>query len=217
MKFGLRLIRKFVAASMLAVIAAPALAQAGKEPVVTREFLIGRWTDNGNCADAVDFRADGTFLTSQQASGRWQLDGGRIRFIGQREVTARIRATGQDRLELTHDDGSVGASTRCVTGRQLSMPALPGTAEEAIRISRPVSDAALLLGNWTDTGDCAATITFHSDGRFTVPTGTGRWQLTGERLSFIGTTTSTARVRAVGNDRILLIHDNGVIGQSLRC
>jgi hypothetical protein len=194
--------------------AAP-LAAAVQAIQVTPSFLVGRWTDTGDCTNAVDFLADGRFLTTSGAAGRWTLNGDRLSFIGARTIVTRVRATSRDAITLTHDDGSVGASTRC-GGERRAMPALPRTIAEALRISRPARRSQL-IGRWTDEGDCAVAITFFADGRFTVPTGQGRWTLVGERLTFIGGRTVAARVRSVGNDHILLIHDDGSIGQSLRC
>ena len=182
---------------------------------VTPSFLVGRWTDTGDCTNAVDFFADGTFRTTSNATGRWTLQGNRLSFIGDRTIRTTIRATSRDAITLTHDDGAVGGSTRCVTTRR-TMPPLPATIAEALRISRPIRREAL-IGRWTDEGDCAAVIDFAPNGSFTVPNGSGTWTLVGERLTFISQTTAGARVRAVGNDRILLIHDDGRIGQSLRC
>ncbi|HYJ31107.1 MAG TPA: hypothetical protein VEW25_12295 [Allosphingosinicella sp.] len=196
---------------------APAhLLAAVQGPTVTRDFLIGRWTDTNNCAVAVDFLPDGRFRTTAGAEGRWTLQGGRLSFIGHSTVTATVRATNRDAITLTHGDGTVGASTRCAPRTPAAMPPLPATAADVLRIGGPVT-RNLLFGVWTDNGDCNVTIQFFRDGRFTVPTGNGRWTLSGDRLSFIGASTVTARVRAVGRDRILLIHQDGTIGQSVRC
>lgn len=194
---------------------APLLA-AVQGPAVTRDFLIGRWTDNGNCAEAVDFFADGRFRTTAGAEGRWTLEGSRLSFIGNSTVTATVHATSRNAITLTHPDGSVGSSTRCGASRRIAMPPLPASAAEVLRIGGPVT-AAYLIGQWTDEGDCGVAIHFFPDGRFTVPTGGGRWTLVGDQLSFIGQSTVSARVRAVGRDRILLIHSDGRLGQSMRC
>ena len=51
-----------------------------------------------------------------------------------------------------------------------------------------------------------------------MPGGTGgRWQLNREQLTFSAERSVTARARAVGNDRIILIHPDNSIGQSIRC
>ena len=198
-----------------------ASAQAG--PRLDSAYLLGRWTDRGDCVrDWVEFSSNGRFVTNGGAGGTWTLQGDQLTFIGQRTISARVRATGRDSITLTHPDGSVGSSTRCPsgtaqqTGRRLPMPPVPATAAEVLAMSRPFN-RQFLVGSWTDTGDCNLIIQFHANGRFTVPTGNGRWTLNGEQLSFIGSSTITARARAVGRNRILLIHRDGTIGQSLRC
>ncbi|HEX8364218.1 MAG TPA: hypothetical protein VF603_02925 [Allosphingosinicella sp.] len=198
-----------------------AAAQAG--PRVDSAFLLGRWTDRGDCVrDWVEFSSDGRFVTNGGAGGTWTLQGDQLTFSGRQTLSARIRATSRNSITLTHPDGSVGSSTRCPqgaaqrTGPRVTMPPVPGTAAEVLAMSRPF-DRAFLIGRWTDTGDCNLVIQFHANGRFTVPTGTGTWTLVNEQLSFIGGTTITARARAVGRNRILLIHRDGTIGQSVRC
>lgn len=187
-------------------------------PPVTRDFLLGRWTDTGDCSDAVDFFSDGRFVTTDGAAGRWTLQGNQLSFIGASTVRAQVRATSRNAITLTHADGSVGSSTRCPppSTRRIAMPPLPATAGEVLRIGGPVT-AQHLIGRWTDDGNCGVAIEFLPDGRFTIPNGNGRWTLAGDQLSFIGNSTVTARVRSVGRDRILLIHGDGRIGQSMRC
>lgn len=197
--------------------AQPQLAAAIQSVAVTPAFLIGRWTDDGNCANTVEFLDDGQFVTSDGARGRWSLSNGRITFAGNQTVSARIHATGPTRIILTHDDGTIGESTRCTPPPpQRTMPPLPATAQAALAMSRPAA-REMLLGRWTDNGDCANIVTFFADGRFTVPTGAGTWTLVGERLTFRGSSIVGARLRSVGQDRILLIHDDGSVGQSVRC
>jgi hypothetical protein len=205
------------AAAVLVGLAGQAAAQAG---AVSRDFLIGRWTDTDNCSNAVDFYADGRFLTTGGASGRWVLENGRLSFIGNSTVTARIHSEGRNRIVLTHNDGSVGQSTRCPTpsaaAARRTMPPLPATIADALAMSRPFAPQ-LLIGRWTDDGDCGNLIEFRANGEFITAAASGRWQLVGEQLSFIGDRTVTARARAVGNDRVLLIHPEGSLGQSVRC
>ena len=192
---------------------------AGAQVSVTRDFRDGRWSATGNCADNIDFYADGSFVTSGGARGSWVLQGDTLRFIGNSEVSARVHAPDSNSVILTHPDGSIGRSTRCSqpAAQRRSIPPLPASEAEALRISRP-SDRSFLIGVWTDTGDCGENIRFNADGTFHISDGSGgRWTLTGERLSFIGTSTVTARARAVGHDRIILIHEDYSIGQSIRC
>jgi hypothetical protein len=204
----------------LTVAPAAAAAQASAQPVVTHAFLLGRWTDTNDCSNSIDFLRDGSFVTSEGGRGRWTLENGRIGFHGSSSRIARIHATDSNNVILTHDDGSVGRSTRCqvpATQARRTMPPLPDTIDEALRISRPAAPN-LIPGRWTDDGDCANAMTFQNNGTFTLPNGRGgRWTLVNERLSFIGQSTVIARVRAVGNDRIILIHDDRSLGQSIRC
>jgi hypothetical protein len=96
------------------------------------------------------------------------------------------------------------------------MPALPAGPAEAIAMSRPFGHD-LLVGRWTDDGNCGNVIEFRSDGTFVLSDGGGRWRLEGERLSFIGERIITARARSVGRDRVILIYDDNSLGQSIRC
>ena len=219
------MVTRFVAAvaalaALTGMPAAPtvqAAAAAAQAPTATRDFLLGRWTDNNDCSNIVEFLADGRFVTSGGAEGRWSLVGDRLTFQGNSTVAARVAATGPHSISLTHDDGSVGYSTRCPSERRLTMPQLPANAAAVLSMSRPIGREHL-IGTWTDDGNCSNVIRFAPDGQFTVPGGgTGRWTLNGENLSFIGERTVTARVRGVGRDRILLIHEDQSIGQSLRC
>jgi hypothetical protein len=185
-------------------------AEAQAAPRVDRAFLHGRWTDRGDCtADWVEFYADGRFVTNARAAGRWTLVRGQLTFIGERTISARVHATDRNTITLTHPDQTTGGSTRCP-------PPVPSTIAAAVAMSRPFG-RRFLIGRWTDTGDCRAAIYFYADGRFTVPTGAGRWTLVREQLSFVGNSTVVARARSVGRNRILLIHQDGTIGQSLRC
>ncbi|MDP8994499.1 MAG: hypothetical protein M3N07_05890 [Pseudomonadota bacterium] len=186
---------------------------------VDRDFLLGRWTDTGDCTDTVEFLRDGRFVTSQGGAGVWTLDGDRLTFQAERTVSARVQATDRNTIVLIHADGSRGRSTRCgaaPASRRVAIPALPQTIPQALAISRPIG-RRFLIGRWTDDGDCSNFIDFLSDGRFQVHDGEGRWTLSGEQLAFIGERTVRARARGVGSDRIILIHEDGTIGQSVRC
>jgi hypothetical protein len=209
---------------MAAVLAAigslyvlPVAAAAQPSAPVTREFLLGRWTDDGNCSNAIDFLGDGRFQLTTGTGGRWALEGQNLTFVGASTITARVTRVDANTITLTHTDGRIGRSTRCtVASPRLTMPPLPSSADEVMRISRPAT-AAQLIGRWTDDGNCGSVIEFRRDGAFTTPAGDGSWSLAGDRLTFTGTTNITVTARAVGNDRILLLHANGSIGQSLRC
>jgi hypothetical protein len=192
-----------------------AFAQPGAAIRVTPAFLIGRWTDDGNCSNTIEFFTDGSFAVSSGAVGRWSLQQDRLTFQGSSSITARAEATSPNRIVLHHGDGSVGQSTRCSVPR-VAMPAAPATAQAALAMGR-LGSRAELLGRWTDTGDCTTAVTFFPGGGFLVPGGGGTWTFVGDRLTFTGQSVVSARLRFVGPDRILLIHDNRAVGQSMRC
>jgi len=79
---------------------------------VTAAFLVGRWTDTGDCTKTIEFRDDGSFVT-ENGNGMWTLNGARLTFQGSSTVSAEVAAPNADTIMLTHPDGSVGRSTRC--------------------------------------------------------------------------------------------------------
>jgi hypothetical protein len=79
---------------------------------VTRDFLVGRWTDNNDCTSTIEFRVDGRFI-APTGEGLWVLDGERLTFQGARTISARVQAPDANTIMLIHDDGTVGRSTRC--------------------------------------------------------------------------------------------------------
>lgn len=93
--------------------AAPASSSAAPfTGEVTSAFLVGRWTDTGDCTKTIEFRNDGSFVT-EGGNGMWTLNGDRLTFQGSSTVSAQVAAPNADTIMLTHPDGSVGRSTRC--------------------------------------------------------------------------------------------------------
>lgn len=223
----MRLLKVTMAAALLltgvaAAASAEAAAMQESGVAVNQDLLIGVWTDTNDCSNTVTFHRDGRFTLSAGGNGVWTLDGDRLTFQGVAgSRSARVQAPDRNTIRLIHPDGTIGGSTRCgaapVAARRVAMPPLPATAAEVLRIGRTIGGSDL-IGRWTDNGDCSNIIEFHRDGRFTLSGGgSGRWRLSGEQLTFIGESEVTARVRGVGRDRILLIHPDGSLGQSMRC
>lgn len=75
-------------------------------------FLVGRWTDNNDCSNVVEFRSDGTY-TTPAGDGMWSLNGDRLTFQGSSTVSAQVAAPDANTIMLTHDNGTLGRSTRC--------------------------------------------------------------------------------------------------------
>jgi len=80
---------------------------------VTTAFLVGRWTDTGDCTKTIDFRDDGTFVTADGGQGMWVLTGDQLTFQGTSTISAQVSAPNADTIMLRNADGSVGRSTRC--------------------------------------------------------------------------------------------------------
>jgi len=62
------------AASPAAAAAAPA---AGGAP--TKEFMVGKWGEDGECELAIDFKADGTMVGPVD---KWELEDGKLTMVG---------------------------------------------------------------------------------------------------------------------------------------
>ncbi|HEY0114758.1 MAG TPA: hypothetical protein VGB54_03455 [Allosphingosinicella sp.] len=81
---------------------------------ISRDWFAGRWTDTGDCADAGEFRPDGTFQLADGSRGMWNIREGRLVVQGQAGRNAlQLRRTGDTAVEVLNSDGSVGRSIRC--------------------------------------------------------------------------------------------------------
>ena len=125
-----------LAAGVLAS-AAPAAAVPGPlgkpgadhEPVaetiaLSRAFLIGAWTDDGDCDHAVEFLGDGRYF-SGNARGIWQLDGHELTLTSDAILVVQLVPLDRDTIGVIGEDGSLGQSTRCAHGAMT----LPGADE----------------------------------------------------------------------------------------
>jgi len=80
---------------------------------LSRTFLVGRWTDNGDCNNVITFNQDGSFVTAEGGGGLWNLDGDRLTMTGRATATIRLAPIDQDTMTVINNDGSLGRSTRC--------------------------------------------------------------------------------------------------------
>lgn len=89
-------------------------AAAPAEGVPTREFLLGRWGDNGDCTKDITFKADGTFDSYSGMSGTWTLDGDALTLAGASgSFLLRVAVGADDTLMIGQPDGGFGMSQRC--------------------------------------------------------------------------------------------------------
>ena len=102
--------------------AAPPAAEAGEGgPRATaaspsseiRALLIGRWTDNRDCAAATEFRADGAF-TSPVGAGRWTLESEYLTLSGAGpDAEVAIQVIDRREMDTVSPMGRIGRWTRC--------------------------------------------------------------------------------------------------------
>ena len=82
--------------------ASAAPAAMPPDGAVTREFLVGRWTEEemSDCAGAAtEFRADGSFLFPWGDAGSWTLDGDRLTMTGNSNALT-VRAVDANTMEV---------------------------------------------------------------------------------------------------------------------
>ena len=114
-----KIVRTASAAALLAfAVSGPAayaqLGTPGARQAVDRDFLIGTWSDQGDCSTTVAFTADGGYATADGAEGHWSLAGDTLTLSGEAGAT-RLTIIPIDRntMEVIGEDGSHDRSTRC--------------------------------------------------------------------------------------------------------
>jgi hypothetical protein len=90
------------------VTSSPVAPAAGEKP--TREFLIGKWGTDGDCALAIDLRADGT---SDGPFGNWTYSDGVIGFVDEPDFKVSVTVIDAQTMESTNDSGKTSKMTRC--------------------------------------------------------------------------------------------------------
>jgi hypothetical protein len=97
------------AAAETAAAAAPAAApKAGEVP--TKEFVVGKWGTDGDCALAFDLRADGT---SDGPFGNWTYSDGVIGFPDTPEAKITVTMVDDKTMDSVNAQGGKHKMTRC--------------------------------------------------------------------------------------------------------
>ena len=79
-----------------------------------RNYLVGRWTDDGNCDNASEFAADGRFIAPDGQVGLWSLEGDQLTVTGPLgSATIRVSPIDQNRMTGAGADSDGSISTRC--------------------------------------------------------------------------------------------------------
>ena len=107
--------------------AAPQTADAGKlnagggaipatssgAVALDRTYMMGRWTDNDDCNDVIEFTQDGRFIAANGGTGLWNLAGDRLTMSGNGTIVIQVVPIDQNTITIVKSDGSLGRSTRC--------------------------------------------------------------------------------------------------------
>lgn len=108
------------AALLVFAVTGPARAQFAQREAPTvrvavdRDFLIGTWSDEGDCTTTVAFAPDGAYATDDGAEGQWNLSGDRLTLSGETGATTlTIVPIDRNTMEVIGEDGSHDRSTRC--------------------------------------------------------------------------------------------------------
>lgn len=76
--------------------------------------MIGRWADVGDCANAIEFTADGRFTAPGGGAGTWSLQGDQLTLSGPGGTqTVQVTSLDQNAMYAVNPDGSVATSQRC--------------------------------------------------------------------------------------------------------
>jgi|GEM_PF-2684662 len=87
---------------------------SGGAPALDQTYLVGRWTDEGDCDRAYELTADGRFIAADGGAGAWSLDGDVLTATGPGgSASMRIAPIDQNTMSASSSDGQVGQSTRC--------------------------------------------------------------------------------------------------------
>ena len=95
------------AAAGPAATSSVAVPAKGEKP--TRDFLVGKWGTNGDCALAVDLRADGT---SDGPFGNWLYSDGVINFADEPDFKVSVTVIDNTTMQSTNGE-KTSKMTRC--------------------------------------------------------------------------------------------------------
>jgi hypothetical protein len=91
-----------------------AIPASSSGPVrLDRTYMMGRWTDDNDCDNAIEFNQDGGFVAANGGTGLWNLEGDRLTMTGRDTATIRVSPIDQNTMTVINGDGSLGRSTRC--------------------------------------------------------------------------------------------------------
>lgn len=106
---------RIAAAEANAPAAAPAEAAApAGPPALDEAYLVGRWSDEGNCNRAYEFTADGHFYAADGGAGNWTLNGNELTASGPGGAASmRIQPIDRNTMSVTAANGQTSNPIRC--------------------------------------------------------------------------------------------------------
>lgn len=87
----------------------PAVATASTGAAPTKEYVVGKWGENGDCTLAIEFRADGTMVGPFE---RWELNGAKLTMVGAPEAMT-LSVVDQNTMESRLGTAAPRRITRC--------------------------------------------------------------------------------------------------------
>jgi hypothetical protein len=102
--------------------AGPAARDSARAVALDSAFMVGFWTDSGDCGDALELAGDGRFIVADGGTGRWSLQDDRLTMIGSTTVTVRIVPVDRDSITVVNADGALGHSNRCAARKAGDAP-----------------------------------------------------------------------------------------------
>ena len=98
------------ALAVLTALVAPAAATETIDPLA----LVGQWSDDGDCGNVTELRADGTFVAPNGGRGAWELRGTTLVLAGARgSVNWTVTLEDADTRTRTGEHGGRTRSYRC--------------------------------------------------------------------------------------------------------
>jgi len=113
----------------------------------------------------------------------------------------------------------IEAGNAATAAKPAAAPALNAAGPSATASSPSGEIRALLIGKWTDAGDCPSATEIRTDGSFASGSaGDGRWELSNEYLTLAGSrATIELAVQEIDGNSMTTINPQGRIGRWTRC
>lgn len=193
-----RLAGSVAAMVLVSAMAAPVSAQS---KALSQSYLVGTWKEDRACtgADAMAFDASGSAVV-QGSQLNYSVTGPeQVTLSGNTgSLVLKMQYVDQNTM-LAEFSGSKNALYRC--GGASVSAASTTSAGTTTAVPQFTPTPAYIVGKWTDSGNCADTMTFQGNGEVLNNAGLpiGNWTLTGSMLQ-LALTSGTANFNVYGTD-----------------